>query len=804
MKHELARACSALRAQEAPPDRTAAVLARVRMRLETAPPACVHAGWNEPGRVRHRLRRGWLAAAVALLALALLVRLPLTARPEARLLSLRGGLTAAGQSIVPGAAVAFRQTLRTGPAADAVLQLPDGSQVELGAGSALRFSHSLFSTTATLATGQVVVEAAHQGWLHHLYVATPDCQVAVKGTIFAVDATAQGSRVAVVRGVVAVSGPRATQWLVAGDETTTSPRLPRLGVMATVAWSRRAAAYAALLGDVPFAAAPPSLPAGVPAPPIMSVPAPVPSPARQQAATQAAKKPAAASPAEPKPVAPAVAPAPAPGPPPPDPNLEILQSAVAAVADVPEDVQPQYLLNIGEQMDVHHPRAAAKVLQQAFEQALGLSLPGDTSDPAYRLRHFMKAFVESEAVVELLETPGNFDLAHSLARRMDVPCAQTYNNLVIAAANPDSDDPAPWAMGVDLPTGPGIPAYSLAHPSPKPAGPHPPVRDVVALSRECLAAGGGYPYLGVEVASEMLKMPEADQLAWMREAIADAGKETSTRGVHIATFLLGKVHEKFPQLDPLIEAAAIADLHALAAAVPASPSVGARAELDRESRADGKILLLLIGKIDPDDSSRLNLEYSQFAAPPQYGGESFHQMLAPEHQANADPATTLAEAERTPDEDARFRALVNTAVVLAAKNPQPAAIAAADGLNLLNSQRLTQNLLQLAKLAQRMDADLGEHQQAVVLITRCLDESERQADALQEQSRDIGPADMSKFYDQFLGFPTNGDLVEVFGFAAEISPSLALQRAQQTNSTLLKPLFLMRAATLPFAAPPEN
>ncbi|HET9784396.1 MAG TPA: FecR family protein [Terriglobales bacterium] len=799
MRHELARACSALRTQEASPERTAAALARVRMRLETEPPARVYAWPDEPGRVRRRFRPWWLVAAAFLLTLALLARLPFTAKPEARLLSLRGALTVAGRSIVPGAAVAFRQTLRTGPAADAVLQLPDGSQVEIGASSALRLRSSPFSTTAALATGRVVVEAAHQGWLHHFYVATPDCQVAVKGTIFAVDATDKGSRVAVVRGVVSVSGLRSTQWLMAGDETTTSPRLPRLGVVATVAWSRRAATYAALLGAVPS-----SLPANTPATPIVSAPPASPSPAPQEAATQAVKKPPAAEPAERKPAAPAAAPAPAPAPPPPDPNLEILQSAVAAVADVPEEVQPQYLLNIGDQMDVHHPRAAAKVFQRAFEQAQALSLPGDTSDPAYRLRHFMKAFVESEAIVELLGTPGNFDLAHSLARRMDVPCGRTYNNLVIAAANPDSDAPSPWPMGVDLPTGPGIPAYILAHPSPKPPGPRPPARDVVALARECQAAGGGYPYLGVEEASEKLQMPPADQLAWMREAIAAAGKETSTQGIHSASFLLGKVHEKFPQLDSLIEAAAIADLHALAAAVPASPSVGARAELDRESRADGKTLLLLIGKIDPDDSSRLNLEYSQFAAPPQFAGESFNQILAPQRKANADPASALAEAERTPDEDARFRALVNTAVVLAAKNPQPAATAAADALNLLNPQRLTKNLLQVAKLAQRMDADLGEHQQAVVLITRCLDESERQADAIQEQSRDVAPAGMSKFYDQFLGFPINGDLVEVFGFAAEISPNLALQRAQQTNSTLLKPLFLMRAATLPFAAASEN
>lgn len=372
MNHDLTSACSALRAQEAPPDHATKALSRVRRRLEAMPAAGACAGWNEPGRVHRRLSRGWLAAATVLLALAVLARLLVTAKPEVRLLSLSGALTVAGESAVPGTAVGFSQALRTGPAADAVLQLPDGSRVEVGASSVVRFSRNFFSTTARLATGRVVIEAAHQGWLRHLYVATPDCQVAVKGTIFAVDATGQGSRVAVVRGVVAVSGPRETQWLAAGDETTTSPRLPRLGVVAAVAWSRRASTYAALLGVAPAAAAPPSSPAGAPLPPPVTTLPPAPAPAPQQVAAQVAKKPAAAAPAAAKPAPPAAARASAPPPPPPDPNLEILQSAVAAVADVPEDVQPQYLLNIGNQMDVRHPPCRRQSLSASLRAGAGV------------------------------------------------------------------------------------------------------------------------------------------------------------------------------------------------------------------------------------------------------------------------------------------------------------------------------------------------------------------------------------------------------------------------------------------------
>ena len=138
--------------------------------------------------------------------------------------------------------------IRTAKGSTAVVRLLDGSSVEMGERAGLSVSRGWRGTTIHLGGGQVIVQAAQQR-SGRLYVATDDCLVSVKGTIFSVNHGIKGSRVAVIEGVVDVSyGERETE-VRAGDEATSSPNVSKVPIQNEIAWSKDAAKYLALLGD---------------------------------------------------------------------------------------------------------------------------------------------------------------------------------------------------------------------------------------------------------------------------------------------------------------------------------------------------------------------------------------------------------------------------------------------------------------------------------------------------------------------------------------------------------------------------
>jgi hypothetical protein len=138
--------------------------------------------------------------------------------------------------------------IRTAKGSNAVVRLLDGSLVEMDERSDLSVSRGWKGTTIRLDGGHIIVQAAKQR-TGRLYVATDDCLVSVKGTIFSVNHGTKGSRVAVIEGVVRVaSGDRTTE-LRAGDEETSSSNLSKVPIKNEIAWSRDSAKYLALLGD---------------------------------------------------------------------------------------------------------------------------------------------------------------------------------------------------------------------------------------------------------------------------------------------------------------------------------------------------------------------------------------------------------------------------------------------------------------------------------------------------------------------------------------------------------------------------
>ncbi|HMC62076.1 MAG TPA: FecR domain-containing protein, partial [Candidatus Solibacter sp.] len=135
--------------------------------------------------------------------------------------------------------------IRTAKDSGAVLQLRDGSEVELRERSGFSSTQTSADLTIHLDRGSIIVQAAHRSQ-GHLFVATADCRVAVTGTVFSVSSGDKGSRVSVIQGEVHVSQDGVSQdnrdkVLHPGDQTVTSASLEPVSVKDDIAWSRNRA-----------------------------------------------------------------------------------------------------------------------------------------------------------------------------------------------------------------------------------------------------------------------------------------------------------------------------------------------------------------------------------------------------------------------------------------------------------------------------------------------------------------------------------------------------------------------------------
>src|SRR4029453_15894734 len=166
--------------------------------------------------------------------------------PRATVVSASGALyRLPGSAVEAGATIGEKERIRTGPGAQAVLRLADGSTVDVNERTELFVTAAWSGLAIHLQRGDVIVKAAKQRH-GHLRVLTRDSIASVKGTVFAVSAGMGGSVVSVVEGSVAVNQPGREVMLRPGQQAASNPSLA-MSVAQSVSWSPDANEYLQLL-----------------------------------------------------------------------------------------------------------------------------------------------------------------------------------------------------------------------------------------------------------------------------------------------------------------------------------------------------------------------------------------------------------------------------------------------------------------------------------------------------------------------------------------------------------------------------
>lgn len=150
------------------------------------------------------------------------------------------------QPIGAGRRVERSEVVRTGNSSGAVLQLADGSRIEMNARSELSLERASDGVRINLNRGKMIVTAAKQRNAH-LYAATKELGVSVVGTVFEVNAGVKGSRVSVIEGEVRVQQGQSVQPLLPGQQLSTDPGMGTVPLNEEISWSRDVAKYVELL-----------------------------------------------------------------------------------------------------------------------------------------------------------------------------------------------------------------------------------------------------------------------------------------------------------------------------------------------------------------------------------------------------------------------------------------------------------------------------------------------------------------------------------------------------------------------------
>jgi hypothetical protein len=171
---------------------------------------------------------------------------------EVRLESVRGGVflvedgdvrsLSAGDTVRGG-------RVRTARNSGAVVELTDGSRVELNERSEFAVAGSGSDVTFRLVRGDVIVRDGASDD-RRLFVSAPDCLVSGKGATFSLAAGTKGSRVTSFEGTLTVDTAGDARAIRAGEQIATSATVRAVPAANEVSWSADSAKYVHLLGSL--------------------------------------------------------------------------------------------------------------------------------------------------------------------------------------------------------------------------------------------------------------------------------------------------------------------------------------------------------------------------------------------------------------------------------------------------------------------------------------------------------------------------------------------------------------------------
>jgi uncharacterized protein (TIGR03435 family) len=153
---------------------------------------------------------------------------------------------ASSQTLHRGDSIYRGESIRANGGAGSVIELADGSRVEMRSETDLALDRADDGIRIRLSKGGIIVNAARQR-SGHLYVITKDVSVSVVGTVFLVNAEEEGSRVAVIEGEVRVETKKTLEKLLPGQQVATNPAMESRPVREEISWSRNIEEHLALL-----------------------------------------------------------------------------------------------------------------------------------------------------------------------------------------------------------------------------------------------------------------------------------------------------------------------------------------------------------------------------------------------------------------------------------------------------------------------------------------------------------------------------------------------------------------------------